>query len=244
MNILLAGVGFKNNDIAFNKNQIIRTINDCSEDIDLILFGEAFLQGFDALTWNFEIDKNIAISQSDEIIEEIASYVKKKEVAVSFGYFELFDNSIYSSQIVIDKLGKIIFNYRRISTGWKIKSVDHHYKEGKKFSTFIFKNNTITIALCGDLWYLENIKKIKELNADIILWPVYTDFNYEQWNKFEKYQYAKQVSELKSSVLYVNSYCLDKDDFEIARGGALYFSFGKIIDEIPSGIEGSLIIHL
>lgn len=39
MNILLVSIGFKNNDVAFNKNQIINTIKDCSKDIDLIVFG-------------------------------------------------------------------------------------------------------------------------------------------------------------------------------------------------------------
>ncbi len=244
MNILLAAVGFKNNDIEFNKNQIINAIKNCPDNIDLILFGESFLQGFDALTWNFNIDKNIAISQNDKIIEEICSYANKKGVAISFGYFELCNNSIYSSQIVIDKFGEIIFNYRRISTGWKIKNAGEHYKEGERFSTFNFENKSIVIALCGDLWYDENIVKIKTLNPEVILWPVYTDFNYEQWNNSTKYEYAKQSNLLSSNVLYINSYRLDKDDFEIARGGAVLFSNGKIIDEIPAGKEGILIVHL
>lgn len=244
MNILLTAFGFKNNDIVFNKNQIVSAIKNCPKNIDLIVFGESFLQGFDALTWDFKIDKNIAISKNDKIIEEICSCSKKKGVAVSFGYFELDDDSIYSSQIVIDKFGKIIFNYKRVSSGWRIINTDHHYKEGKKFSTFSFEGKNITIALCGDLWYYENLIKIKNLNPDAILWPVYTDFNYEQWNNLKKYEYAKQVSVLNSKTLYVNSYCLDKEGFQIARGGAACFSSGKIIDEIPSGSEGTLIIHL
>ena len=244
MNILLASVGFKNNDIVFNKNQIINTIKDCSKDIDLIVFGESFLQGFDALNWDFELDKNIAITRTNKIIKEICSYSRKKEVAVSFGYYELYNNSIYSSQIVIDKFGKIIFNYRRISKGWRILNTDFHYKEGEEFSTFNLENKNIAIALCGDLWFKENLMKMLDLHVDVILWPSYTDFNYERWNNIEKYKYAKQVSSLKSSVLYVNPYCLDSEEFEIAKGGAAYFSNGKIVDEIPSGIEGILVIHL
>lgn len=246
MNILLAGLGFKNGDITFNKNQIINAIKNCPDNIDLIVFGESFLQGFDALTWNFEVDKNIAILQDDKNILDISKCARMKGVAISFGYFELSDdlNSIYSSQIFIDKFGKIISNYRRVSKGWKILTSDEHYKEGKTFLTFNSEGKTILIALCGDLWYEENITKINSLNPDVILWPSYTDFNYEQWNNSTKYEYAKQSNLLNLNVLYVNSYCLDKEDFEIARGGAIYFKGGKIIDEIPSGKEETLVISL
>lgn len=244
MNILLAAIGFKNGNIEFNKNVIIKVIKECSNNIDLILFGESFLQGFDSLTWNFETDKNIAISQNNEIINEIRDIAKEKCIAVSFGYFELDEDSIYSSQIVIDKFGTIIHNYRRVSTGWRVSTTDYHYKEGNGFQTFKFYKKNVLVALCGDLWFDENVSHIKDLKPDIVLWPVYTDFNYHVWNKTEKIEYAKQVKTLKSSVLYVNSVCLDKDDLEIARGGAAHLENGKIIEEVPAGKEEKLLIHI
>ena len=42
----------------------------------------------------------------------------------------------------------------------------------------------------------------------------------------------------------MNSYCLDTDDDEIARGGAALFQNGKIISELPAGEEGVLIIEI
>lgn len=102
----------------------------------------------------------------------------------------------------------------------------------------------IAVGLCGDLWYDENIDMIKKINADIIFWPVYTDFNYEKWNKEIKYEYLEQASKINSDVLYVNSYCIDKDEKEIAKGGAILFSKGKIISEIPAGKEDILIVKI
>ena len=49
MMIALAAVGFKNGDIAYNKEKIISVIRDHRYQADLILFGETFLQGFDSL---------------------------------------------------------------------------------------------------------------------------------------------------------------------------------------------------
>lgn len=243
MNVLLAALSFRNGNLIYNKNQIVSTIKEYNNKVDLILFGESFLQGFDALTWNFEIDKNIALSKDSKLIKEIKKLCKQFNVSVSFGYFELFDSKIFSSQIVINKQGKIIFNYRRVSSGWRIKETDDHYQEGTSFSTFQLDNKTFTVGLCGDLWNEDNVNIVSNLSFDYLLWPVYTDFNYDKWNNVEKNEYAMQAKKFNKLTLYVNSYCLDGDD-EIAKGGAAVFKDGMIINEIPSGKEDVLIIKI
>ena len=243
MNVLLAALSFRNGKLIYNKNQIVSTIKEYNNKVDLILFGESFLQGFDALTWNFEIDKNIALSKDSKLIKEIKKLCKQFNVSVSFGYFELFDSKIFSSQIVINKQGKIIFNYRRVSSGWRIKETDDHYQEGTSFSTFELDNKTFTVGLCGDLWNEDNVNVVSNLSSDYLLWPVYTDFNYDKWNNVEKNEYAMQAKKFNKLTLYVNSYCLDGDD-EIAKGGAAVFKNGMIINEIPSGKEDVLIVKI
>lgn len=39
----------------------------------------------------------------------------------------------------------------------------------------IFWKNNINRSLCGDLWEEENVQSIKNLNSDLVFWPVYTD---------------------------------------------------------------------
>ena len=77
-----------------------------------------------------------------------------------------------------------------------------------------------------------------------IFWPVYTDFNYEEWNTAVKLEYAEQAGKLPCKILYVNSVCLDKEEEEIARGGAALFENGCIVKEIPSGEENVLIVEV
>ena len=96
------------------------------------------------------------------------------------------------------------------------------------------------VGLCGDLWFDENVMKIKSLSPDVIFWPVYTDFNCNEWNESMKYEYAEQAGKVGGKVLYVNSYCKDRDGDEIARGGSVFFHDGVIIKEIPSGKEDVL----
>ena len=244
MKIALAALGFIDNDINYNKKVIINTLKKCSKIVDIIVFGESFLQGFDSLKFNYNEDKKIAVSINSDTIDEIKDACKLNNIAVSFGFFENFENNIYSSQITIDSKGNIINIYRRVSIGWKEKYATEEYKEGKSFNVFNFMNKRITIGLCGDLWYDENICSINKLNPDIVLWPVYTDFNYNEWNTKIKYEYLEQANRINAKVLLVNSYCKNKNDIDIARGGALYISNKKIVDEVLSGKEDILIVEV
>ena len=240
MKILLAGIGFINGDINYNKNIIIDTIKKYS-DVDLIVFGESFLQGFNALSFEYDKDTNIAISINDSIINEIREKVKESKVGLSFGYFEKDGSNIYSSQLTLDKDGNILNNYRRVSIGWKELNANEYYKEGRLFPTFNFLDKNLTVALCGDLWHNEFIAMMKNTPSDLVLWPVYTDFNSDEWNTTIKYEYATQVKELNRDVLLVNSYRLD-GSIDEAKGGACHFRDGKIISEKPSSKEDLLLV--
>lgn len=247
MQIALAGLGFITNDLEYNKKKIIDTIEKYSGRADLILFGESFLQGFECLTWDYDKDIEIALEVDSPVIKEIRETARKYKTGVSFGFIEGDGEVIYSSQISLGDDSEIINLFRRLSTGWKEPKVfsNDRYAEGEDFPLFEYKGIKISVGLCGDLWYDENISRLTDLKADLILWPVYTDFNYKVWNDEEKYEYGKQVSALKK-VAYVNSYCSDEgiETDEIAKGGAVLFDNGKIVDEIPSGKEGVLLVTI
>lgn len=245
MKYALAAQGFINSDINHNKKVIIEFMKELSTKADMIIFGEAFLQGFYALDFKSEKDLDLALSIDDPIIKEIKKAAKDYNIGVSFGFIERDKDKIYSSQLTIDKSGEIINLFRRVSPGWKEAFSNERYLEGHGFYSFTIDGQKIVIGLCGDLRFEENIEKVKELNPDIVWWPVYTDYNYKNWNDEIKYEYCIQASKICKNTLYVNSYCLDKaSEDEIAKGGAAYFYDGIIKKEIPSGEEGILLIEI
>ena len=61
-------MGFINEDVQFNKKVIIDTMIKYSNDVDIVIFVEAFLQGFYGATFDVEHDKQLAISQDYLII--------------------------------------------------------------------------------------------------------------------------------------------------------------------------------
>ena len=65
----------------------------------------------------------------------------------------------------------------------------------------------------------------------------------KQGNKQFKYDYKEEVKDL-GNVLLVNSYCLDENKQELAKGGCCYFKDGSIKEEIKAGIEGVLVVDI
>ena len=244
MKCALASKGFINENIVFNKKVIIDTMMEYAGKTDIVIFGEAFLQGFYSATFDIEHDDTVAITQDDTIIKEICAVASQYTVAVSFGFIEKAGEVFYSTQIIIDSDGNIVDIFRRVSPGWKETFAGEQYCEGKGFHIFRFMEKNVVVGLCGDLWFDENVDRVAQLHPDVVFWPVYTDFNYQKWNEEVKYEYATQASKICKKVLYVNSVCLDKEAEEMARGGAVFFRNGRIEKEIPSGKEGVLVVEV
>ena len=244
MKCALASLGFINEDIQHNKNVIIDAMIRCAADADIILFGEAFLQGFYGATFDPTHDAKLALSADAAVIQEIRTAAKQHGIAVSFGFIEKDGPLFYSSQITIGSDGTVIDLYRRISPGWKERFAGEQYREGHDFHTFSLMGRSVAVGLCGDLWYDENILAMNQLHPDIVLWPVYTDFNFDEWNAAMKHEYATQAGRISSKVLYVNSVCKDKAGDDIARGGSAMFENGSIVQELPAGLEGILIVEV
>lgn len=245
MKIALASAPVKNRNIEFNIQAMIDAIKNVSNQADLIVFGESVLQGFDSLCWDYETDKHMAVALTDTPIQRMREAAKECGIAVSFGFIECIEDALYSSQIFIDADGSIATVFHRVSMGWKEYSkTDDHYREGKHFEKFSYAGKSFAIGLCGDLWTDGKPEEMKALNADVVLWPVWCDYEADEWNSSIKYEYAEQAALCGDCVMLVNPFCADEDATDSAAGGAVHFQNGNIITQIPSGDSGITIAEI
>ena len=237
MKIALVVAEIVDGNIEFNLSQMERFAKDSRRaGADLGCFGEAFLQGFNALSWQFDQDKNVAVATDSKIFSRIISLTKEIGIDILFGYNELDGEDIYSSCVLIEN-GGIIHNYRRISMGWKESSkTDGHYKEGNSVEVFDYKGKKCAIGLCGDLW---DFPERFNLGEDVLFWPVYVSWTKEEWENGGKMEYAEQAKMCCPKTLYVNSIC--KED---AFGGAVFFVDGQIQRELAIYNEGILFVEI
>ncbi|BCN30988.1 carbon-nitrogen hydrolase family protein [Anaeromicropila herbilytica] len=235
MKIGLVSYEFINNDIAFNISQMEKAMRSVQGKVNLLCFGETFLQGFDALNWNYENDKHVAISVDSEIMQQLCNMTLRYKVDILFGYIEKCEDSLYSTCAVIES-GKLIHNYRRISKGWKkYWLTDSHYKEGSDTSEFLYHGHSVMIALCGDIWdYPERFK-----TNNLLIWPVYVNFTLVEWPQYE-IEYAEQAYLAANQTLMINSISENPKCY----GGAFNFVDGKIKEKLEHGIENILIVEV
>ncbi len=234
MRIGLASYRCENKNTEFNINQIERAMREAQGKVELLCFGEAFLQGFDSLCWDFEIDKNIAVSKESETMERLRKMTVQYGMAILFGYIERDGERLYSSCAVIAD-GTIVHNYRRISRGWKeFTRTDEHYCEGTVTGEFRLQEQDFMVSLCGDLWdFPERFR-----TGHTLLWPVYVNYSKEEWEGGAIEEYAAQAVLAAGETLMVNP--LDNDP--VNHGGSFCFRNGTVAARLPFDTEGVLIV--
>lgn len=245
MNIALASAPVVDRDIGQNIASMLQAMGQCSGKADLIVFGESVLQGFNSLTWDYETDCRMAVSLEGDSIMEMRQAAKEYGIAVSFGYIERAGDALFSSQIFLDDSGAILHNFHRVSVGWKeYWRTDSHYREGTHFEAFSWKGTRFAMGLCGDLWTEGRPEEMRSLHADVVLWPVWCDYNAAEWNSHVKQEYAAQAALCGEQVLLVNPFCVHPGAEDRASGGAACFKHGGIEAESPAGSSGILIVAI
>lgn len=238
MNIGLASSLNKDCDSDFNICQIEEHLKKAKvNNIDLLCFSESFIQGFEGLTWNYKDDKNIALRVNGKEISLLRDLASKYSVALSFGFIENSNDCLYSSNIVIDRNGKIIDLYRRVTAGWKEPIASKEYMEGVDFHTFNLMGKVFATAICGDLWDDERLREMENINADVVLWPLYVDYSTEEWNERILVEYKDRVNNINCPVFMINSYVEEKNR---AKGGCYVFYNNEVIKALPMGNVGIL----
>ncbi len=237
MKIALASARIADRDVQHNLSQMERFMREAkAAGACLVCFGEAFLHGFNALTWQYVEDQQIALTVSSQTFAQIKTLTMEIGIDVLFGYNELAGNAIYSSCALISG-GRLLHNYRRISKGWReVSRTDAHYQEGTTVEVFDYRGRKCAIGLCGDLWdYPERFA----LGEELLLWPVYVSWTKEEWENGGKAEYAEQAALCCGNTLYVNSICSGD-----AIGGAAHFRGGRIHQELSIFHEGILVAEI
>ena len=237
MRLALASVRIEDGNIAWNLAQMEASLREAKRrGTELVCFGEAFLQGFGALSWQYETDREIALTADSPVFAKIRGWTKELGGDVLFGYYERAEDGIYSSCTLISG-GEPVYHYRRISPGWKdTEKADGHYREGTDTGVFSYGGKRCTVALCGDLWeYPERFT----LGEDLLFWPVYVSWTKEVWEQSERGEYAAQAGQCCDDTLYVNSLCENDAD-----GGAAQFRKGTVVQELPMCREGLLVVEV
>lgn len=240
MRIALASARFINHDLDFNMAQIERCMEEAkTRGAELVCFGEAFLQGFDALNWDYDHDKAVALSAASPVFRRLRALTERVGIDLLLGFLERDGEALYSSCALLGG-GELLHLYRRISRGWKeYWKTGAHYREGEKVAPFSYRGKQCLVALCGDLW---DFPERFQLGQDLLFWPVYVNFTPQEWRQRYIAEYARQAALACGDVLLVNSLSAPPD--EAAFGGCFRFLDGAVEALLPPEEEGLLVVEI
>lgn len=218
-------------DVAANTRTAVRTVREYADfDVDLMVFPEAFLQGFDAFTGDVEHDRAIALTPDVEAIERLRRIARSTRTAVCMGFLERDADELHSSALVIGKDGRDLALYRRMSPGWRVPDWDTSvYTDGVAPEVFTIADKRCTVALCGDLFTMP--ERFSAVDPQVVLWPLHRELDVAGWAGGELDAYAAQANEVYASVVMAN------DVSGESVGGAAWFRNGKV--KASQGFDGS-----
>ncbi len=237
---LAAGLSL-DNDLQANINSMEKILAAAkAESSDLVLFGEAFQQGFGAITFDYEHDiKHVALGVYSPEIASVRQLAAKYELGVGFGFFENNHSGIFATYLIVDAAGKTVVKYQRVSPGAWIPEANAEYRLGKEFHVFDFAGKRFAVMVCGDFWEDDLLDLIVGLDplVDAFLWPVHCDYTVETWAAGEHEAYRQRSQILAQPVFFVNN--LRRADKE-AKGGAYVWQQGRELAALEPGRAGFL----
>lgn len=205
-------------------------------DTGALFFGEAFLQGFDSLSFDFAVDQVIARPLNAPELYFVSRLAHDKAIAIGLGFYRLDGETIHSSYIVFGPNGETLALYDRISSGWKTETADAHYQNGTELVSFRLNDKTFGIALCGDGFDQGYLAKAASAHLPYSVWPVYVNFTKSQWKK-ELPFYQENAKALGQEVYLIGSL----SETPKSLGGAFVLKDQKVLCSIPLGQEGLLV---
>lgn len=238
MKISLMTTHFVNKDLSHNIAEMERGMWLAKQhEAELVCFGEAFLQGFDSMTWCYEHDREVAVSTDSDTFKRLIDLSSNIQIDLMFGFLERKGEKLFSSCALVGE-GGLIHLYRRISKGWKeYDRTDYHYCEGCIPQPFWYRGKKCMIAICGDLWeYPSEFSR----GEDILFWPVFINYPMDEWKNGVGNEYARQAAQACKEVLLVDSLGGGKNVF----GGCCRFRDGCMTQSIETGEEGMLTVEV
>ncbi len=240
MIVALACIEAKNNDINHNLQIILECI-EASREVDIIFFGEAVLNGFDSLSFNYQEDLKQSLALNSKAVTKIKAKAKECNVYVGVGLYKQEKGNISDCYLIIDNKGMIVADHDRTCPCWKINDFDNsHYIEGNIMTIVEIFNRKFAIAICGELWNESYFSQIKESNADYVVWPLFVQINMDEFNKSIKKEYLDLMINLDKKLFIINSLHQEKNS---TNGGAAYFD-ERVVYELPMQEDNILVFKL
>lgn len=236
--VFLSSFLFKQSGIYENLMQVEDSVKMAyKKHCQLICFPECALTGLP--TEDYKKDISLAVKIPGKLTGRIGAIAKRYHIYIAIGILEKRKEKIFDSAVLFSNRGEIILKYRRINPQWHSRRVPKDlYAEGKDLPSCLTPFGKLAFAICGDIFDKSVLKMLKKEKPDYLLVPMSRSFgggcfNKKDWERKEKFVYARQIAWIGVATFLVNAFEPGPDG---SFGGALIIAKdGKIIAETEIG---------
>lgn len=176
MKYALALFESKQNDIQTNLKTIETVLMTAAKQrVDLVLFGEQFLQGY-------RPDDHLALDINSSGIFTLRLLASNYDIRFGVGFIELVDGDVFNSYVVFDKDGSKLA----------------HHRYGVQSESFKIDGQSYQVVI-GDEGF-----SISKPVDDLILWPTHLEVTPKEWFNEALMKYRLQCANLSDEVILVN----------------------------------------
>ncbi len=215
----------------------------------LVLFAEAALTG---LINDDDPQHDLPLGQPipGPVTAVLGRRAEANAIWLAIGLLEREGDSLYDSALLFRPDGEIGLHYRRIQPQWHGGDADPLvYRQGTDLPAIDTPLGRMAFLLCGDLFDDDLVLRARDLRPDWLLFPFarcFADGSVDQgrWDEEEQPAYVERVRMVGATALMAN-YLAAPDLLGGAFGGAMAVTGdGTVIDRLPLGQEGMLLVDL
>ncbi len=132
---------------------------------DLLLLPELFQSGYNI---GGSIPQR-AEAADGPFFSAAASLAKRHATAITYGYVEAAEGSLFNSAICIDASGTAVGHHRKLVLPPGFEA--DHFSPGSGYSTFSVGSFTVAILICYDAEFPEAVRSVALMGAELVLVP-------------------------------------------------------------------------
>lgn len=176
-----------------------------------------------------------------QITSAVSLLAKEYHSYICFGMLEKAPEGVYSSAVLMDKMGEIVFVQRKIYE-------QPPFAKGHQVKAINTELGRLSVLLCGDL-FEDEVKAKLDKWLNFLILPLARSFDgespdLERWLKEERQAYANEIRKVGVTGLIVNL-LENPSEPEASFGGAMIVNAnGEIMAESTHGTDEALIYDL
>lgn len=142
---------------------------NCDKKLDLVVFPEFFSTGFANQTFSESFEDE----SGGETIAKVCELARKYNTNIVAGtVIEAFESKLYNTSFAINRNGEIVEKYRKIHLfNYMGGTEGDAITAGDRYVVVDFDFGKVGLAICFDMRYPQQFRKLAQMGAEIIVLP-------------------------------------------------------------------------